>query len=111
MLRPALLIQKKIIKYGIILGCIIFPLNALAANLGGIVRDAEGKPVKDAVVYALVHDANRDSSQKAAVMDQEHKEFVPYVLPVQVGTAVRFPNKDNIRHHVYSISPAKKLVE
>jgi hypothetical protein len=28
---------------------------------------------------------------------------------VQVGTAVLFPNKDNIRHHVYSFSPAKKF--
>jgi hypothetical protein len=28
---------------------------------------------------------------------------------VQVGTAVSFPNSDNIRHHVYSFSPAKKF--
>jgi hypothetical protein len=28
---------------------------------------------------------------------------------VQVGTAVNFPNSDNIRHHVYSFSPAKKF--
>jgi hypothetical protein len=26
-----------------------------------------------------------------------------------VGTAVSFPNSDNIRHHVYSFSPAKKF--
>src|SRR5207302_1290602 len=32
-----------------------------------------------------------------------------YVTAVQVGTAVMFPNKDNIRHHVYSFSPAKKF--
>jgi hypothetical protein len=29
------------------------------------------------------------------------------VLAVQVGTAVAFPNSDDIRHHVYSFSPAK----
>jgi hypothetical protein len=31
------------------------------------------------------------------------------VSAVQVGTSVLFPNKDNIRHHVYSFSPAKKF--
>jgi hypothetical protein len=29
-------------------------------------------------------------------MDQHDKEFVPYVLPVYVGTRVTFPNRDNI---------------
>lgn len=42
-------------------------------------------------------------------MDQIDKEFVPLVVPVQVGAAVSFPNKDNIRHHVYSFSPAKRF--
>ena len=34
---------------------------------------------------------------------------MPYVKPVRVGTLVRFPNKDNISHHVYSFSPAKRF--
>jgi hypothetical protein len=42
-------------------------------------------------------------------MDQVNKEFVPPVLPVVVGTPVSFPNRDNIRHHVYSFSPPKKF--
>ena len=45
------------------------------------------------------------------VMDQRDREFVPYVLPVQVGTPVQFPNSDSIRHHVYSFSPAKTCSE
>jgi hypothetical protein len=42
-------------------------------------------------------------------MDQVNKEFVPAVLPVVVGTPVSFPNRDNIRHHVYSFSSAKRF--
>ena len=42
-------------------------------------------------------------------MDQQDKEFVPYVLPVEVGTAVSFPNNDKIKHHVYSFSAPKKF--
>ena len=34
---------------------------------------------------------------------------MPYVKPVFVGSTVRFPNSDNIRHQVYSFSPAKKF--
>ena len=36
--------------------------------------------------------------------------LVPFVLPVQVGTTVEFPNRDAFRHHVYSFSPAKVFV-
>jgi hypothetical protein len=42
-------------------------------------------------------------------MDQHDKTFVPLVLAVPVGTAVSFPNRDNIRHHVYSFSRAKRF--
>jgi hypothetical protein len=40
---------------------------------------------------------------------QKDKEFQTYVTPVVVGTRVVFPNKDNVQHHVYSVSPAKKF--
>jgi len=40
-------------------------------------------------------------------VDQIDKEFVPHVKAVVVGAPVFFPNKDNIRHHVYSFSPVK----
>lgn len=42
-------------------------------------------------------------------MDQRQKMFVPGVLAIRVNTLVRFPNSDDIRHHVYSFSPAKKF--
>jgi hypothetical protein len=34
---------------------------------------------------------------------------VPEVLVVQTGTAVNFPNSDQVRHQVYSFSDAKKF--
>ena len=40
-------------------------------------------------------------------MDQRNLEFVPDVLVVQSGTAVEFPNSDQVRHQVYSFSDAK----
>ena len=43
------------------------------------------------------------------MVDQIDKEFMPYVKPIRVGSQVKFPNKDDIRHHVYSFSPARKF--
>lgn len=41
-------------------------------------------------------------------MVQQNIAFVPNVLIVPVGATVSFPNKDKVRHHVYSFSkPAK----
>ena len=65
----------------------------------------------DAVVYAKPSgkESKASAKKKSAVIDQLDQQYVPYVSAVQVGTAVTFPNKDNIRHHVYSFSPAKKF--
>jgi plastocyanin len=72
------------------------------------VQDAGGKGVRDAVVYAVPEGRTVPPARnKSAVMDQKNRTFIPHVLPVQTGTKVQFPNSDDIRHHVYSFSPAK----
>ena len=82
---------------------------ASAAGVNGSVTDAGGAPVADAVIYAFALGTKPDRSPRPGIMDQVNKEYLPLVVPVQVGAAVTFPNKDNIRHHVYSFSPAKKF--
>ena len=79
-----------------------------AGSLEASVKDDRGKPVADAVV-SLTPSAALPVRAGIAFMDQQNKEFVPAVLPVAVGTSVTFPNRDNIRHHVYSFSPAKRF--
>lgn len=85
--------------------------NAFATNVRATVQDDAGKPVRDAIVYVTILDSGAPPPRKPldAVMDQRDKEFVPYVLPIQTGTTVYFPNHDDLRHQVYSISPAKKF--
>ena len=93
------------------IGSLLFATSAFAINVRAVVQDDAGKPVKDAVVYAVNLDDKAPAPHpvRDAVMDQQDEEFVPYVLPVQAGTTVYFPNKDNIRHHVYSLFPPKKF--
>ena len=93
---------------GLILGCAAL---AHSAELRVTVKDHKGRNIEDAVVVAVPIDprnAQRFRPPQDAV-DQVDKQFVPYVKPVFVGSTVRFPNSDNIRHQVYSFSPAKKF--
>jgi plastocyanin len=82
---------------------------AEAAELTAAVRDQNDQPVADAVVVAVPRGAAPPMPARPPrdTVDQIDKEFVPYVKAVPVGTPVFFPNKDNIRHHVYSFSAAK----
>jgi plastocyanin len=83
-----------------------FPLAA--ATIDVKVADTAGKSVENAVVFAIPATAI-PVGRKVAIMDQKDRAFVPHVLPIQTGTWVEFPNSDNIRHQVYSVSPARRF--
>ncbi|MBI2380350.1 MAG: methylamine utilization protein [Gammaproteobacteria bacterium] len=79
---------------------------AHAKDLQVQIASAEG-PLAEAVIW--VEGKAGAPAAKTAVLDQIKKAFVPFILPVQVGTTVDFPNSDPINHHVYSFSPAKRF--
>lgn len=81
--------------------------GASAAEVSATVVDGNGKPLPAAVVYLMPVQPLSLPQPKHVVIDQIDKEFVPRVTVVQAGTAIDFPNHDNIRHQVYSFSPAK----
>lgn len=84
--------------------------SAVAATVQVDVSDAEGRPLSDAVVFLDSPEARKLARPLAdAEMVQEGRQFVPAVLVVPTGTSVTFPNRDKVRHHVYSFSPAKKF--
>jgi len=93
----------------ILLGICILCGPVEAGSVGVTVKDSKGALVSNAVVYAKSNSPVASREKKQAVIDQRDKQFVPYVTAVQVGTSVIFPNTDNIRHEVYSFSPAKKF--
>ncbi|SEQ34156.1 methylamine utilization protein [Nitrosomonas ureae] len=68
--------------------------------------DQDNKPVSQAVISIPTKIASATDGQKA-VMDQINQQFVPHVLTINQGQFVLFPNRDNIRHHVYSFSGPK----
>ncbi len=93
--------------------CGICGVSALAhaATITVQVQDASGKPLADAVAYLESAQAGKPLAAakpaNAVEIAQIARQFEPRVSVVPVGTMVNFPNKDAVRHHVYSFSPAK----
>jgi plastocyanin len=83
--------------------------RAEAGSILATVKDGQGAFVADAVVYAKPNKPVVSLERKQAVIEQRDKQFVPYVTAIQVGTSVTFPNRDSVRHDVYSLSPAKRF--
>lgn len=71
------------------------------------VRDQQSAALEDAVVSLTPASGGLHASAATAKIDQRGLKFVPHVLAVQAGTAVSFPNSDQVRHHVYSFSPVR----
>jgi plastocyanin len=83
---------------------------AAAPSISGRVSGADGKGIAEAIVFVQSPDNGPHAPpgvNPMATMDQIEKTFVPGLLPIVVGTSVRFPNHDQIRHHVYSFSRTK----
>lgn len=70
--------------------------------------DQSGAAIEHALVV-IPDIAVQGSTTQSAIMDQKNKAFVPSVLAVDQNTLISFPNSDNIRHHVYSFSKAKRF--
>lgn len=88
-----------------VVGLCSLPISA--ATLDVRLLDGQGQPLGNAVV--TLQDEALPVAAAKAVVDQRDKQFLPRVLAVRTGTLVAFPNSDNIRHHVYSFSPAKRF--
>ena len=89
---------------------LLAPAAAAAADIQLLIRDQSGAPVRDAVV-SLAAPGRPAPVRPARTVQVEQKDikFNPFVLVVPVGADVVFPNRDKVRHHVYSFSKPKKF--
>lgn len=97
------------LKLAVALLGILLPGSVVAAPVTINVKDVDGRPLEEAVVVVYAGEMDPGPLTAEAIMDQRDRQFVPQVLAVRTGTLVRFPNSDNIRHHVYSFSPARRF--
>jgi plastocyanin len=90
------------------LGLLACALAASAARVDVQVQDADGRPLAGAVAY-LDSPAARAAARPivGTEVEQADKRFTQRVSVVTVGSEIHFPNRDKVRHHVFSFSPAK----
>ena len=87
-------------------------LASLACSAAGgvefIVLDHLGRPLENAVV-TVASDDRDETGQSTAVVEQRGQQFAPRVTVVKRGSTVRFPNRDDTQHHVYSFASVKSF--
>jgi plastocyanin len=81
------------------------PSYAASASID--VRGFDGRPLVGAVVTIETSKAPPVTVRGPYTVEQRDIAFQPHVLIVPVGATVGFPNRDKVRHHVYSFSKAK----
>jgi len=89
---------------------ISLPGLALAGKIKGTVKVKGLRSPANVLVYLTkAPSGSMDLSKTNFVMDQRNLEFRPHVLPVLVGSTVRFPNNDQVDHNIFSMSRTKKF--
>jgi plastocyanin len=77
-----------------------------AGTLVAQIKDRNGNPVPNAVIYAIPVGvpAPAVSPNATGIVEQQMFKFEPFVSVVQTGTRMRFPNKDRTEHHLKVLS-------
>jgi plastocyanin len=75
-------------------------VSAAGSSVSGTVKATGLASNADAVVF--LEDAPGGKPSAPVTMDQRKMQFIPHVLPVVVGTTVKFLNSDPTPHNVFS---------
>ncbi len=92
--------------------CLAFigPFESRVGTIKGKIIARGMRESADVVVYIeKIPGKTFPAPKDPLVLDQLNLTFVPHVLPVLAGTTVAFPNSDEVRHNVFSPSPAKRF--
>jgi plastocyanin len=82
-----------------------------AAGVSVAVRGPNGQPIANAVVTIRLVGRPTPPPRMGTgyAVRQQNIQFNPFLLVVPVNADVSFPNFDQVRHQVYSFSPAKRF--
>ncbi len=99
--------MKRLGFLGVLLGAAVLAamparvgLSAAGSGISGMVKATGLSSNADAVVYIVEAPVAKPASQ--AIMDQRKMQFLPHVLPVTLGTTVKFLNSDPTPHNVFT---------
>lgn len=72
------------------------------SSMAGEIEGTIGAPKPENSVVYVEKVAGTFPGGKAK-MDQDHKAFIPAVLPVVLGSTVEFHNSDSVQHNVFAV--------
>jgi plastocyanin len=88
--------------------CLAAAVPCGAASVDITVNGPDGKPLAEAAVFLESREARAALKPATGIeVEQANKQFTHRVTVVPMGSEVAFPNRDKVRHHVYSFSPIK----
>ncbi len=82
-----------------LIACLALDHTASAGTITGTVKLKADAP---AVVYVESAPGTFAAPKDHAKIDQKGMKFIPYLLPIVVGTTVDFLNSDAVNHNVFS---------
>lgn len=88
---------------------LLFATPVVAAPVTVTVQGPDGRLLAGAVVTLEVAGRPAPAPRGPYQVEQRDIRFQPQVLIVPVGATVAFPNRDRVRHHVYSFSKPKRF--
>jgi plastocyanin len=93
--------------FALLMAFLLTSHQAVAADIRVSVKDQAGRPVEGAIVWVQQSGEKNPPAPVQLEIIQKNRQFLPPLTVVPVGSAVRFPNQDNVQHHVYSFSLPK----
>jgi plastocyanin len=75
-------------------------IGAAGSNITGTVKATGLASNADAIVY--LQEVPGGKASAPVTMDQRKMQFIPHVLPIMIGTTVKFLNSDPTPHNVFS---------
>lgn len=100
--------MKSILVF-ILSSALVFVSSASALTIQ--IETPDGHTVPNAVVIADTGPlpVTAEDFDWSVMLEQTNLQFAPYVLIAPVGSQVSFPNRDRVRHHVYSFSKGNQF--
>jgi plastocyanin len=94
----------------LLLGVAAQASSACAAVVEVQASGSDAKALAETVIFLESREAKAAARPLSGVeIEQDKRRFTRRITVVTAGTEVTFPNRDTVRHHVYSFSPAKNF--
>jgi plastocyanin len=94
--------QTTLLAAAALLAAATLPASAADGNISGTIKASGLSSNADAVVFVQQAPGTAKPPTEPVTLDQKKMQFLPHVLPVVLGTTVRFLNSDPTAHNVFS---------